>query len=156
TNGAVNRLREIGPLERIDFCVSIDGWRPFHDWHRGAGTYDRTVAFCREAIDRGCKSLEVRCLLTRDNIRHLDEFHQDLVDRLGTNNFTHEFTCPYTNGHLHSVREVAPAINRHDIEDDRTMTAADARQILADTYQGRYTLYDNHGMLKQHLCLSTY
>ena len=57
--------------------MSIDGPKPFHEWHRGKNTYERTLAFCREAVERGCASLNVRTLLTHDNIHHLEEFHAE-------------------------------------------------------------------------------
>ena len=55
TNGTVRRWREFDHVERLDVCVSIDGWKQFHEWHRGKNTYDRTLAVCREAVELGCK-----------------------------------------------------------------------------------------------------
>ena len=83
TNGTVRRLREFSSLERLDFCVSIDGSKEFHEWHRGRNTYDRTVGFCREAFDRGARSVLVRMLLTKDNIWDLDEFNAELIEKIG-------------------------------------------------------------------------
>ena len=64
TNGMVRRLKELSAIERLSFNVSIDGPREFHEWHRGKNTYDTTIGFCREALDRGARSLLVRMLLT--------------------------------------------------------------------------------------------
>ena len=82
TNGTIKRLAEIDSLATIDFQVSIDGSRTFHEAHRGRNTYDRTLDFCREAVQRGCRTMTVRTLLTRDNIHDLDEFRRNCKSAL--------------------------------------------------------------------------
>ncbi|MDD5163456.1 MAG: radical SAM protein [Candidatus ainarchaeum sp.] len=78
TNGTIDRLNEIEDLGNISFFVSIDGLKKFHEWNRGKGTYDKTIAFCKKAVDSGCRKLEVRCLVTKDNVFSLAEFEKEL------------------------------------------------------------------------------
>ena len=139
TNGTINRLDEFTSLSRLSFSVSIDGPKDLHEWHRGPNTFERTLDFCKDALDRGCKSLLVRCLLRRDNIERLDEYHETLTDRLGPR-FTVELNSPYDNTVLRPVRDFAEAIVHHDIDDSRTITTAEAVRICAEKYQGRYKI----------------
>lgn len=139
TNGTVKRLAEFQDLTRIDFRVSIDGVKPLHEWHRGPKTYDRTVAFCRDALDRGCRSMNIRCLVTLDNIVLLDEFAADLTAALGPR-YTLSLTVPYANPALSRVRAASALINRNEIEDNRIITFEEAARICKERYQGRYTL----------------
>jgi sulfatase maturation enzyme AslB (radical SAM superfamily) len=143
TNGTTpRRLYEFTSLERLGFRVSIDGYRPFHEWHRGPKTYDRTLDFCRKAVDLGCRSMEIRCLLTRDNIQYLDELHADLLERIGPNVRLSPGTL-FTNRHLLESKNVSPLISRNDIDDSLAINEDDARQILRDKYQDRYRLDEN-------------
>ena len=77
TNGTVRRWREFNDVTRLDLCVSIDGWRQFHEWHRGKNTYDRTLNVMREAVELGARSVQVRALLPlhRRNLR-VDAAHR--------------------------------------------------------------------------------
>jgi sulfatase maturation enzyme AslB (radical SAM superfamily) len=154
TNGAVRRLREFASLERLDFNVSIDGPKPFHEWHRGRGTYDPIIGFCREAVDMGCRTLTVRCLLTWDNIHHLDEFHAELIERIGPG-VQLRVRAPYTSGVLREARKTALAIVQHDFEEDRAIPPDEAQRIFAEKYQGRYEL-DEADVVENYLSVNTY
>lgn len=155
TNGTVKRLGEFDALHRLDFNVSIDGLREYHEWHRGKNTYDRTLAFCREALDRGCRSLQVRMLLTHENIGTLDEFHADLERHLGPR-FELRVNAPFTNRVLRGVRQEALAINQGDIEDEKAISRAEAERILEEKYQGRYSLDRDPEAVDNYLSLTTY
>src|SRR5262245_22110553 len=154
TNGTVNRLDEFTSLARIAFNVSIDGPKDLHEWHRGRNTFDRTLLFCRDALDRGCRSLNVRCLLRRDNIERLDEFHQVLTDWLGPR-FTVELNPPFDNAVLRPVRDGAEAINPVSIGDSRSITEADAIRICIEKYQGRFAVGVSD-TVDNYLSLTTY
>jgi MoaA/NifB/PqqE/SkfB family radical SAM enzyme len=154
TNGTVRRLGEFDSLADLEFRISIDGIRPFHEWHRGANTYDRTLDFCREAVERGCRSLTVRTLLTRDNIGHLDALAEELRRRIGPD-VRLLVSEPYTNPALRAVRGLAPAISQRDIEDATAISREEARQILHETYQDRYEL-DEAAAVDNYLSLNTY
>ena len=155
TNGTLRRLDELTALDRLDFRVSIDGVREVHEWHRGADTYDRTLDFCREALERGCRSLWVRMLLTRDNIHRLDEFHDDLKRRAGPR-IGLSLMIPFTNRTLRTVRELSQAIAQQDVEDDRAIGEEEARAILEREYQGRYLLEEDSPTVNNYLSLNTY
>ncbi len=154
TNGTVRRLREFPSLERIDFNVSIDGPRECHEWHRGPNTFDRTVAFCREAVDAGCRAMNIRCLLTRDNIERLDEFETELRQKIGERT-AFLYHAPYTSKMLREVRGFAPGINQVDIEDNRAVDESEALAYFAAHYPGRREV-DTNDAVDNFLCLTTY
>jgi len=155
TNGMVRRLKEFTALERLSFNVSIDGSREFHEWHRGKKTYDPTIAFCREAFDRGARSVMVRTLLTRRNIWDLDEFYAELKERIGPK-VELAVGVIYTNEVLRPVRRRANAIAQVDIDDNIAISREDALQILADKYQNRYELDEDPQAVQNYLSLNTY
>jgi MoaA/NifB/PqqE/SkfB family radical SAM enzyme len=155
TNGTLRRLGELTSLERLDFRVSIDGVREVHEWHRGANTYDKTLDFCREALERGCRSLWVRLLLTRDNIYRLDEFHDDLRRRAGPRARL-SLIVPFTNHTLRTVRGLSQAIAQQDVEDDRAVGEEEARAVLRREYGGRYLLEQDSPTVNNYLSLNTY
>jgi len=155
TNGMVRRLKELDCLERLDFNVSIDGPREFHEWHRGKKTYDKTIGFCREALDRGARGVMVRMLLTRRNIHCLDEFKAELVERIGPKVQLAIGTI-YTNEVLRRVRRKAEAIVKIDIDEDEAISRDEALQILAEEYDNRYELDESADTVENYLSLNTY
>jgi sulfatase maturation enzyme AslB (radical SAM superfamily) len=154
TNGTIRRLQEFTSLERLDFNVSMDGPKQFHEWHRGKGTYDPVIYFCHEAVAMGCRTLAVRWLLTRGNIHHLDEFRAELIERIGPR-VELRVIAPYTNRDLREARKTALAIVQHDFEDDQAISRDEALRIFADRYQGRYEL-DEVDEVDNYLSVNTY
>lgn len=155
TNGTLRRLDELDTLAALNFRVSIDGSRQFHEWHRGENTYDKTLNFCREAVDRGCKSMTIRALLTRDNIGNLVEFEQELKDRIGPE-VTLLVSITYTNETLRLVRLDAPGINPNDIEDQSALSESEARRLLDELYDGRFQLDVTPEAVDNYLALTPY
>jgi sulfatase maturation enzyme AslB (radical SAM superfamily) len=155
TNGTIRRLGELECLTRLDFRVSIDGLREVHEWHRGPSTYDRTIDFCREAVELGCRSLTVRTLLTRRNIDSIDAFHDELVRRIGPG-VGLLLSVPYTNKPLRALRAFAPSIAQHDIDDASALSEAECRRILHERYQDRYGLDETPEAVDNYLSLNTY
>ena len=155
TNGMVRRLKEFDHIERLEFNVSIDGPREFHEWHRGKKTYDTTLGFCREAFDRGARGVLVRTLLTRGNIQVLDEFKAELIERIGPRVQLAIGTI-YTNEMLRPVRRKALAIAQVDIEEDEAISRDEALRILAEKYGNRYELDESANTVENYLSLNTY
>jgi sulfatase maturation enzyme AslB (radical SAM superfamily) len=155
TNGTVRRLKEFTSVERLDFNISIDGSKEFHEWHRGKNTYDRTIGFCREAFDRGARSVLVRMLLTKDNIWDLDEFQAELKEKIGPK-VGLGLTVPYTNRELKGVRRRAQAIHQAEIEDNRALSRDEALEILRTRYDNRYELDEDPEAVDNSLSLTTY
>lgn len=155
TNGTIRRLREFDSLQSLDFRVSIDGLRQFHEWHRGKNTYDRTIEFCHEAMDLGCHSLGIRMLLTRENIESVDEFYTELQQRVGPL-VELLLDVPFTNKELRGVRTKALAISQTDIIDDKAITRSEAMQILEQKYLNRYELDENTEAVDNYISLTTY
>lgn len=154
TNGTIRRLHELPALDRLDFYVSIDGLRECHEWHRGPKTFDRTVAFCREAVTRGCRAMNIRCLLTRDNIGQIDEFEAELREAIG-GPISFRYHAPYKSEVLRTVRGFAPGINQVDIEDTRAVSEEEALAIFREKYQDRHEV-DTSDTVDNFLCLTTY
>jgi len=154
TNGTTpRRLNELRHYPRLDFRISIDGTREHHDWHRGPGTFDKSLDFAQQALDRGCRSVTIRTLLTRDNIHSLDELRAEL-DRVSPQIVLLPMV-PFTNRNLAAVRSTALAINQKDIQDDRMMPRDEVLDILRDKYQDRYVL-DEVDYVDNYLSLTTY
>jgi len=155
TNGENRRLRELRSPGRVNLRVSIDGPRRYHDWNRGKGSYDRVLEFCREAVELGCRSLIVRMLLMQGNIHALDEFSDDLRERVGTDVPIWP-VVPYTNRDLARARREAPSIRQRDIDDAGALTREEAVRVLAGRYQGRYALDEDAAGVSTYLSLNTY
>jgi len=96
----------------------------------------------------------VRALLTRGNIEHLDEFHQDIRDRLGPQ-VEVALHVPYTNRVLRGVRD-SLLINQGDIDDSQALTLGEARQIMATKYQGRYLIDEGAEAVDNYISLNTF
>ena len=155
TNGMVRRLKEFTHIERLGFNVSIDGPREFHEWHRGKKTYDPTIGFCREALDRGARGVLVRMLLTRGNIQCLDEFMAELKERIGPQVELAIGTI-YTNEMVRPLRRKALAIAQVDFEEDEAISRDEALKVLAEKYQNRYELDEDQDAVENYLSLNTY
>jgi MoaA/NifB/PqqE/SkfB family radical SAM enzyme len=155
TNGMVRRLEEFASLRRLRLRVSIDGLRQFHERNRGNNTYDRAIGFCREAVELGCPSLCVRMLLTRDSIAHLDEFHAELLERIGPQ-VELELNVPYSNADLRWMRTKAMSILQDDVDDIAMITRAEALQVLERRYHNRYRIVAESEIVENYICLTTY
>jgi len=154
TNGTINRLDEFQSVKGMTFNVSIDGPKEAHERHRGPNTFERTIRFCRDALDRGCRTIHIRCLLRRDNIERLDEFQELLTDALGPR-FDIELNPPFDNAVLRPVRDQAEVISRHDIDDSPTISRAEALRICAERYHGKFQICDEESV-DNYVSLLTY
>jgi MoaA/NifB/PqqE/SkfB family radical SAM enzyme len=140
TNGTMTeRLRELPSMHLIDFFISVDGVEELHDWHRGAGTFAKTMQFCRTAHELGCRSIKVRTLLTRENIRRLDELYDQLRYYAGDEVML-GLILPYTDAILEKVRGRSLTINQKVIEDAQAIEKPEAEEILARLYGNRYEI----------------
>ncbi len=158
TNGTLgDRLRELSSLSAIDFRVSIDGRRPAHEWLRGDNTYERAIRFCREAVDRGCRSLTVRTLLTRQNVEDLDAFHEELVERLGAR-VQLLLGIGLSKRSMRRLRQRSLAVVQNELDHSYLLSESEARQIVRERYQDRYVI-DEHtdpSVMDNYLSLTTY
>lgn len=156
TNGTTpRRLDEFTSLAPLRFRVSIDGYREFHEWHRGKGNYDRSIQFCRKAVEMGCRSLEVRCLLTRGNIDHLDEFFADIKARIGQDTSISLFTI-FNNRNISEARELSPLINPKEIDDSHGLSDDEARLMLQEKYGDRYRILGEDDAVENYVSLNPY
>jgi len=59
------------PIARVN--VSLDGFRESHDYLRGAGTFDRTVAFVRGLVERDIRT-QINSVVFEKNLDRLEPF----------------------------------------------------------------------------------
>jgi hypothetical protein len=97
----------------------------------------------------------VRSLLMRDNIDHLDAFHEELRRRIGPD-VQVSLIIPFTNRRLRVAARSSLAIVQKDVEDDRALPEEEARAILQQRYQGRYVLEEDSETVENYLNLNTY
>jgi hypothetical protein len=98
----------------------------------------------------------IRCLLTRGNIDHLDEFHADLVGRIGPKVKLQIATVYWTNQNLPSVRKTSPLMRVDDMDDSSCISNEEALQIIQEKYQGRYEVVGWKDEVSNYLSLTPY
>lgn len=83
TNGTQNRLKEITHPNLVNLIVSIDGLPEYHDFNRGPGKWEISLAFMKQARDLGFH-LEVFSIVTRENMSDIPAFEARLQSELET------------------------------------------------------------------------
>jgi MoaA/NifB/PqqE/SkfB family radical SAM enzyme len=143
TNGTTPRMLErIRTLGNVDMVVSIDGPKQHHDWNRGEGNYDISVRFARMAAERGARSVGVRCLVTRDNIRLLPEVEAELRRSISPGIKFHIIKA-LSNADLQDLGD-SDYVTKNIKDDSRILPAAELDALLESLYDGRYTeMYAN-------------
>src|SRR5438094_1517451 len=99
-------------------------------WRLHAGTFAKTMEFCRTAHELGCRSIKVRTLLTHENIRRLDDLY-DQLRRYAGQEVMLGLILPYTDSVLEKVRGRSLTINQNVIEDEHAIGKPEADEILA-------------------------
>lgn len=84
TNGTVDRLDEFLNPNDINMIVSVDGQKEYHDKNRGAGNFDKSIAFLKKARSLGFHT-EVFSIVTKENYDHIDQFENNLFELVGVN-----------------------------------------------------------------------
>jgi organic radical activating enzyme len=77
TNGTIDRLAEINDPVNCQLLVSLDGPEGVHDQNRGAGNFDKSIAFVKKALSLGFPA-EVMFLITKDSYPYRDSFPQSV------------------------------------------------------------------------------
>ena len=77
-NGTIDRIKEFDKLDNIKFYVSIDGPKEFHEFNRGRGTYEKSINFCKKAINLGCKKIVIRTLITKMNVYLIKDWEKEI------------------------------------------------------------------------------
>jgi MoaA/NifB/PqqE/SkfB family radical SAM enzyme len=130
TNGTLGRLGEINEMKNITFTVSIDGPETQHEWNRGPGNYQKTINFCKKAYALGCKGIEVRTLVTIENVTKLRDFEKELKKEINPG-IELALILPYTNKELASTKSHG-LITQKDIDDSRLLKREEMRKIVSE------------------------
>lgn len=139
TNGTIDRLDEINSLMNVTFYVSIDGIKDQHEWNRGTGNYEKSINFCRKAVDNSCKAIYVRAIVTKDNIDHLSEFEDELKTRI-SNKASLSLLMPYSSEVLSMFSPTSMVAKR--VDDSRIMLPKDTKDIVIKKYGNRFEIED--------------
>lgn len=135
TNGTIDRLDEFNQFNNISFRVSIDGPREHHEWNRGKGTYDKCIDFCKKAHKLGCKKIEIRTLVTKDNVLLLPDFENELKEKV-SKDIRFELITPYSSSDLKTVKS---RFVKGGIEDDKRILSRDElKRIIKSRYGEKY------------------
>jgi len=134
TNGTLDRLDEFDSLADVTIRVSIDGLRDDHEWNRGPGTYERTMAFIRKATALGCKAVEARALVTRGNIATLAALEAEL-EGAGDGQVELSTTTPITNRDLDRIGSKFMA---DELDDSKLMPRDETECSLLERYGERF------------------
>jgi len=77
TNGTIP-LRDFGPA--LTYVVSLDGPQALNDELRGEGVYDRVMKTLAALPDDFAPTVQVQCVVTRRNQRHLEALVEALLE----------------------------------------------------------------------------
>jgi len=122
TNGTLNRLNEFITLQNVDFSVSIDCFQKYHDLNRGAGTFKRTMSFCRDVRKRE-RPLKIRMLATKQTIPEVKRFEKYIKSTLGVRTNL-KITLPYQKQYRISDDDENSIPDRNFDKDDRDLYLA--------------------------------
>ena len=69
TNGTIDKLAEIKDPKNCQLLVSFDGPKPIHDQNRGAGNFDKSQKFVKNALNLGFP-VEIMYLVTPQSYKY--------------------------------------------------------------------------------------
>lgn len=104
-------------LKNKTFYVSIDFPKYQHDRFRGRGNFERSLEFCRKAVNRG-GNLIIRTLVTKNNIGSFSNVERQIRRLLGTRRFKLEPTFPYRNEEIRICSQTSLSFSKKDIDDE--------------------------------------
>ncbi len=132
----IDLLDQIKTLRNVELIASIDAPKKHHDWNRGKGAYDRAVEFCKLAIQKRVKKIDVRCLITRDNVLKLKEAEKQLIKDIGCK-VGFYITKPVSNVDLKFFQNHQYVVNR--IRDtSKLLREEKLNEILKKKYHNKY------------------
>lgn len=91
TNGVYDNLSNIDAIAELGLAqvtISVDGLRPYHDYIRGKGNFDRTLQTLESLHERGV-SLRTNTVLTKDNAQDMEDIIQTVGPFVNEMNFFH-------------------------------------------------------------------
>jgi len=81
TNGTIDRLSEINNPQNCQILVSFDGPQKIHNHNRGAGNFQKSIAFTKHSLELGFPT-EIFFLITRDSYPYRHTFSDYLSKAL--------------------------------------------------------------------------
>ncbi len=82
TNGTIDKLDDLSRPNFVNLIVSIDGVKADHDANRGAGNFDKSIAFLQKGLRLGFHG-EIFSIVHKQNIHHIDAFEKEMTKLLG-------------------------------------------------------------------------
>lgn len=137
TNGTIDRLNEFDTLTNINFRVSIDGPKEHHEWNRGLGTYDKSINFCKKVLKLGCKNLEIRTIVTKDNVFILPHFEQDLFKKI-KKKIELQLIFPYSSVDIQRINSLSIKKNIEEEANAKIIPMNELMGIVQSRYGNRY------------------
>ncbi len=125
----VNAFSDLAGAGMSQITTSIDGNREVHDWLRGRGSYDRSVASLRAMKGLGVP-LRINTLLFKDTIPHIESV-LDLAAE----------TCEEVNFFYARPFGRAASLDAHMVESGELWTASKKIEELRDNYNGLSVLH---------------
>jgi MoaA/NifB/PqqE/SkfB family radical SAM enzyme len=113
TNGTIDKLDQFRNPNFVNLIVSLDGLASYHDANRGEGNFDKSTSFMKKAKQLGFH-IEVFSIVTRQNLRHIDEFESVLTKKLGEVPITYHPRKPPAYLLHHPVSNIVGEINGFD------------------------------------------
>ena len=122
TNGTINRLRELQNPNAVNVIVSLDGLPAYHDTNRGAGMFQKSIDFLKNALCVGFHA-EIFSVVTKQNYPHLKEFEAYVCDVLDHSiSITYHPRKPLAYLALHPVSNINKHIHGFDFLNKREIT----------------------------------
>jgi len=125
----VDAFAELAGAGLSQVTTSIDGNREVHDWLRGRGSYDRSVASLRAMKELGVP-LRINTLLFKETIPHIESV-LDLAAE----------TCEEVNFFYARPFGRAASLDAHMVESGELWTASKKIEELRDNYKGLSVLH---------------
>lgn len=124
TNGTVDKLDDLKNPNSVNLIVSIDGLKDYHDANRGSGNFRKSINFLQKAQKNGFHT-EIFSIITRQNLRQIDQFEQYLHKTLGKIAVTYHPRKPPSYLMHHPVSNIVGETEGFDF-----LTHAEMKQVM--------------------------
>lgn len=113
TNGTIDKIDQLQNPNFINFIVSIDGLKKYHDANRGAGNFEKSMQFLKKAQAKGFHT-EIFSIVTQQNLQNLNEFEEYMKRALHNIPITYHPRKPPAYLSHHPVSNIVGEINGFD------------------------------------------
>ncbi len=113
TNGTIDRLDELERPNFVNLIVSVDGLKDYHDKNRGEGNFNKSIDFLKKARRLGFHT-EIFSIVTRQNLKQIDEFEKYINGMLGKTDITYHPRKPLNYLKQHPVSNIQGDVEGFD------------------------------------------